>query len=101
MARKFTNKVLTANRLIEGDVVYLGTNGDWVLDHDRAQILKEEEFAIKQLALANKDSGFLVSPYLANAEIRDGVPTPIHFRDSFRANGPTNYNHGKKENHNV
>lgn len=41
MARKFTNKVLTANRLIEGDVVYLGINGDWVLDHDRAQILKK------------------------------------------------------------
>jgi hypothetical protein len=29
--------------------------------------------------------------------LEDGVPHPTHFREDFRATGPSNYAHGKQE----
>ena len=97
MARAFTSKVLTANRLLEGDVVYLGTNGKWVLNHDDAVLFTDEELANTALSDAKAQPDFLVGPYLANAELRNGHPSPTHFREAFRTRGPSNYAHGKQE----
>jgi hypothetical protein len=96
MARAYTPKVLTANRLIEGDVIYYGTNGEWVLSHDEALFLTDEVQANDLLAEANKQGGFLVGAYLADAELQDGKPVPSHFREEFRTRGPSNYDHGKQ-----
>lgn len=101
MARAFTPKVLTANRLLEGDVVYLGTNGDWVLYHDQAQLFEDETIANEQLAAANARPDLLVGAYLADAVMQDGKPVPTHFREEFRTRGPSNYKHGKQEASNV
>lgn len=97
MARAFTPKVLTANRLLEGDVVYLGADGDWVLNHSDAFLFTDELLANDALADANKQPDFLVGPYLANAEMQNGRPAPTHFREAFRTRGPSNYAHGKQE----
>jgi hypothetical protein len=98
MARAFTPKVLTANRLLEGDVIYLGTNDDWVLHHSQAKLFTDEALANTALADAAKQVDFLVGAYLANAEMENGEPTPTHFREEFRTRGPSNYAHGKQEN---
>ena len=33
MARKFTPKVITANHLLDGDVIYLTKDGNWSRNH--------------------------------------------------------------------
>jgi len=96
MARAYTPKVLTANRLIEGDVVYYGYNGKWVLSHDDALFLEDEVQANDLLASANKQADLLVGAYLADAILQDGKPVPTHFREDFRTRGPSNYAHGKQ-----
>ncbi len=96
MARAYTPKVLTANRLLEGDVIYYGTNDDWVLSHDEALYLTDEVQANGLLAAAHKQAGFLVGAYLADAILEDGKPVPTHFREDFRTRGPSNYDHGKQ-----
>jgi hypothetical protein len=101
MARAFTPKVLTANRLLEGDVVYLGQDNEWVLNHRDAVFFSDEAVANNALASAKTQPEFLVGPYLANAEMQDGHPAPTHFREEFRTRGPSNYAHGKQENSNV
>lgn len=96
MARPFTPKVLTANRLIQGDVVYYDANGDWVLAHKDALLIEDEVRANELLAVAQGRPSELVGPYLADAEMKDGHPAPTHFREAFRTRGPSNYAHGKQ-----
>lgn len=80
-------KILTANRLDNGIVVYLGENG-WgpdidaacrALDDDTAAAL---EFQGKQAAARNE----VADPYLIDLDDDD---TPVRWRETIRANGPT------------
>ena len=66
MARAFKSKVLTANRLIEGDVVYYAADGSWVGKHEDALLIEDEAEGNALLAEAEKLSGFLVGPYPAS-----------------------------------
>lgn len=97
MARAFTPKVLTANRLLEGDVVYLGADNTWVLNHVDALYLTDEMQAQTLLAQAKTRPDYLVGAYLADAKLQNGKPVPVHFRERFRTLGPSNYSHGKQE----
>lgn len=97
MARAFKSKVLTANRLIEGDVVYYAADGSWVGKHEDALLIEDEAEGNYLLAEAEKLGGLLVGPYLADAVLNDeGKPVPTHFREAFRTRGPSNYRHGKQ-----
>jgi len=96
MVRAYTPKVLTANRLIEGDVVYYGNNNEWVLSHDDALYLTDEVRANELLASAHNQADLLVGAYLADAILENGKPVPTHFREDFRTRGPSNYDHGKQ-----
>lgn len=97
MARAFKSKVLTANRLIEGDVIYYAPNGDWVSDHEDALLIEDEAQGNDLLAKANTRGTFLVGAYLADAvKGADNKPVPTHFREEFRTRGPSNYQHGKQ-----
>lgn len=101
MARAFTPKVLTANRLLEGDVVYYAENGNWVQFINQALFIDDEEHANEFLAQAQKRPNELVGVYLADAAMVNGHPAPTHFREEFRTRGPSNYKHGKQEQTNV
>ena len=96
MARAFTPKVLTANDLLEGDVIYW-SDGTWVRDHEAADYYDDEIEALKALEVAKTQPHIAVGPYLADAVLEDGVPVPGHFREEFRTKGPSNYHHGKQE----
>jgi hypothetical protein len=39
----------------------------------------------------------VVGAYLADARGALNGPEPVHFRESFRARGPSNYAHGKQQ----
>lgn len=98
MARSFTPCVLTANDLLEGDVVYRAPDGGWTRHLGSARLFVDEAEANRSLAEAESQQGAIVDPYLAAAEPGDGGgPLPVHFREAFRAAGPSNYRHGKQE----
>ena len=96
MSRRFTPKVVTANRLREGDVVYLAADGSWVLQHHEAELIEDEARAAERLALAAAQPLYVVGPYLADARPGPTGPEPTHFREEFRTRGPSNYAHGKQ-----
>jgi len=98
MARKFKPKVVTANHLLEGDVIYRTENGDWSRKHEDAAFFEDEAAANAALAEASKEVDEIVGAYLADAKLgSDGKPEPTHFREAFRTRGPSNYpEHGKQ-----
>lgn len=97
MPHPFTPKVITANALLEGDVVYLTKDERWSRDLSEAELLTDEADAELRLLQAEAQTGVVVGAYLA--EMRAGVngPEPTHFREAFRRTGPSNYPHGKQE----
>ncbi|PRY95285.1 uncharacterized protein DUF2849 [Hasllibacter halocynthiae] len=96
MPRAFAAKVLTANDLLEGDVVYLAADDRWVRDHREAELLEDEAVAEDRLLYAESRAAEVVGPYLADARGGPDGPEPIHFREAFRTRGPSNYPHGKQ-----
>ena len=96
MARAFTPKVVTANALIEGDVIYLTEDGTWTRELSKAALLTDEADAQLRLLEAEQQPGEAVGPYLADAISGPFGPEPTHFREEFRRTGPSNYFHGKQ-----
>lgn len=101
MARVYTPKVVTANALIEGDVVYLTSDDRWSRDHAEAELIEDEAHAQLRLLKADRQRNLVVGAYLADARMGARGPEPIHFREAFRTRGPSNYAHGKQEAGNV
>lgn len=97
MSRRFTPKVVTANHLIEGDVVYLSRDDAWVRDLHQAELIEDEAHADLRLLHALQQPQTVVGAYLADAKPGPDGPQPTHFREAFRATGPSNYAHGKQE----
>lgn len=96
MARAYTPKVVTANDLLDGDVIYLNAAGGWTRVMAEAAMAETEDEAERLLAIAKKDANQLVGLYLADARRGVNGPEPIHFREAFRTTGPSNYFHGKQ-----
>lgn len=97
MSRKFTPKVVTANDLRLGDVVYLTADGQWSRSHAQAELLEDEAIAELRLLSALGQQALVVGAYLAEARPGAQGPEPVHFREVFRTRGPSNYAHGKQE----
>lgn len=97
MPRPFTPKVVTANALLEGDVVYLKADGEWTRRLAEAELLDEAGLAELKLLDAQARAHEVVGPYLADAQAGPDGPEPVHFREDFRRRGPSNYHHGKQE----
>ncbi len=97
MPRPFTPKVVTANALLEGDVVYLTRDGTWTRLHHEADLIEDAATADIRLLEAEALAHEVVGPYLADARKGPSGPEPVHFREAFRTRGPSNYPHGKQE----
>lgn len=96
MTLAFTPKIVTANDLLEGDVVYLTDAGTWSRDHHDAELLLDDDTSALRLAAAECRIDEVVGVYLADAEAGPDGPEPVHFREAFRSRGPSNYLHGKQ-----
>lgn len=95
MSRRYIPKVITANRLREGDVVYQTADDRWSPFHHEAELIEDEAHA--QLRLhASAQKLQVVGAYLADARPGPNGPEPTHFREEFRTRGPSNYAHGKQ-----
>ncbi|MEO0866159.1 MAG: DUF2849 domain-containing protein, partial [Pseudomonadota bacterium] len=78
-----------------GDVIYQTATG-WTRTLAQAEVLTDEADADLRLLEASQQTGEVVGAYLAEVKLRDGDPVPTHFREDFRATGPSNYAHGKQ-----
>ncbi len=96
MPRAFTPKVITANALLEGDVIYLTAADEWTRHLAEAEVLTDEAHADLRLIEASRRVHETVGVYLADVAIGDNGPEPTHFREEFRRTGPSNYAHGKQ-----
>ncbi len=96
MPREFTPKVITANHLLEGDVVYLTADDTWARSLIEAELIEDEAVAQLRLLEAEKQVDTVVGVYLADAKAGPNGPEPTHFREAFRMRGPSNYAHGKQ-----
>ena len=97
MARAFTPKVITANALLEGDAIWFTENGNWSRDMADAELITDEAHGDICLLEAQADQSAVAGVYLADAKAGAHGPEPVHFRETFRTRGPSNYVHGKQE----
>ena len=84
-------KVLTANMLTDGIVVYLATGGAWTEQLPEARFLTAESEQTRLLHIAEQDvkRRIIVDPYLMDASNGANGPEPVSQRERIRATGPT------------
>ncbi len=92
---RFTPKVITANDLLAGDVIYLTADDQWSRHHSQAELIEDEAHGQLRLLDAQRLKT-VVGAYLAEARQGANGPEPVHFREAFRTRGPSNYPHGKQ-----
>lgn len=97
MAKAAKFHVITANALIEGDVIYLTASSDWSLSLQEARVFENIHLAEEALISASTQTDRAVGVYVTDVDIIDGQITTTHFREEFRRRGPSNYFHGKQE----
>lgn len=83
-------KAITANRLRDGAVVWLGQQGDWVERIETAATYDEAD-AAPALVRAHGDEArnLVVAIYTLDVEILNGVPAPLRTKERIRALGPS------------
>jgi hypothetical protein len=79
--------VITANRLIDGIVVYLAAGGEWTEEIGRARLAETEEEtkALEAEAAHDVDARKVVAVYSMEVAIHDGEVDPLSVRERIRA----------------
>jgi hypothetical protein len=90
-------QVITASDLLLGDVIYLTADDRWTRRLSQAELITDEAHAQLRLLDADRQQGKIVGAYLADVLPGQSGPVTTHFREEFRATGPSNYAHGKQE----
>ena len=91
-------QVITANRLRDGIVVFLGPDFGWVEQIAVARIFATPEATSAGLVSTKKDEAdnIVVDVYAVDVAQKDGAITPLRLRELIRATGPTIHpEHGK------
>ena len=87
---KVINKVLTANRLRNGETVYYTPAGEWVLYVSQARVATTQEEADE---LAKIGAAAYAANLVIDVAVIDVTPgaekKPSHIRELIRATGPT------------
>jgi len=91
-------KMLTANRLRDGDVLYRRGDG-WVLFLTDGEVYPDQASADAALAAATAElvRNEFVAPYLFEVREVDGKIVPMKEREIIRAAGPTVHRHTGKQ----
>lgn len=84
-------QAVTANRLNDGEVVYLDAAGNWAESLDESKFVTDKAEAQQLLEQGEKsvDDRVVLDPYLFDVTIENGVAIPVKKREHIRANGPT------------
>lgn len=86
-----TPVVFTANRLQDGEVVWLGYNGKWVESVKAAAAFatQQESDAAAVVAQRADADNYVVELYAIDVTVSGGEIVPVKFRERIRAAGPT------------
>ena len=85
------NEIVTANRLIDGAVVYLTGSESWsetIADASLATT-ESQKTALLEAAARDQKNRIVVGPYAMTAEDSPLGPVPLTQREHIRAAGPT------------
>ncbi|MEO5375445.1 MAG: DUF2849 domain-containing protein [Alphaproteobacteria bacterium] len=93
MARRMGDgpRVVTANRLRDGVVVYLTGSGEWTEDICGATATDDPDHQQRLAARAAADvsARVVVGPYAVPVAVEGSTPRPLSRRERIRAGGPT------------
>ncbi|WP_026381700.1 DUF2849 domain-containing protein [Afifella pfennigii] len=91
MSAKFTHpKVLTANRLADGAVVWLGETGAWVEAIEAARHFGAHDIDAAHVSAAEAvAAGLVVDPDAIEVVVGPQGIVPVRLREKIRALGPT------------
>lgn len=84
-------QVVTANRLIDGEVVFRTADGTWDRRVDAAGLLRDaaEADTAHAAALADMGAAIVIDVALIDVTAADGRIVPLRLRERIRAFGPT------------
>ena len=84
-------KVITANRLSDGLVIFIGPDRTWVTDIADALTFADGPELDEGTAFGKEGvvGDFLIDPYPIDVTVTDGVPVATRLREAIRAKGPT------------
>lgn len=88
MSKTPTPQIVSANDLMDGDVVYLTNFGDWSRQIEEAAIAPTSDTADALLAAADQPDK-VIGSYLVPIDQSEDGPVPRHFRERFRLAGPS------------
>ncbi len=85
-------KILTANRLIDGEAVWYSAERGWIERIDGAEVASDAfaEERLRGVGKASFDRDEVVDVDLIDVEANDGRIVPVRLRERIRAAGPTN-----------
>ncbi|MBN9058468.1 MULTISPECIES: DUF2849 domain-containing protein [Kaistia] len=93
-----TAKLITANHLADGLVVFLTADGGWSYRLADARVISDAELeAALRHAKAQHEALIVVDPYEIEATVEDGVPVPVRLRERIRAAGGPTVTYGEAE----
>ena len=86
-----TGRAITANRLIDGSVVYLTRDGGWSekIGDSLVSDAADEAERMKATAQRAERSQQVVGAYLIDVAVEGGTVHPVRLREAIRAAGPT------------
>ncbi len=90
-SKSASSTAITANRLLDGFVIYLTAEGGWSERLTDAEVADTAERAAELLAIAEAQArtGRVIGPYAFNVEAGGGEPLPLGQRETIRTLGPT------------
>jgi hypothetical protein len=82
--------VATANRLLDGEVVFLGATG-WAPRIERATVARSdgEAKALEALLKQSEAVNEVIAGYLVEVALTDHGPRPVRYREQLRTLGPS------------
>jgi len=86
-----TLKILTANNLRSGGVVFATSHGDWSPFISQALVC-DDIATVEKLEISDRQAvseQFIVEPFLIDVTVENGIPRPIRFREWLRVSGPS------------
>ncbi|MCX7899632.1 MAG: DUF2849 domain-containing protein [Methylocystis sp.] len=84
-------QILFASDLRDGEALVLAKDG-WARDCRKARVARDgdEAAALEKFGMSEIAANRVVDVYLADVELdADGVPTPLHYREKMRFQGPS------------
>ncbi len=86
-----TTKIMTANRLRDGLVVYLGEHQSWTPAIAASQPAQDDDGyqALQSVADTAVANGEVIEAYLIDVDVDGGEIRPARLREAIRATGPT------------